>query len=74
MSLYSGSNNIHHNMPPIMSDGRNYSSWQPEAVTNSKIQQQEGIKSNWEYRKFLQNNASNIMKFNYFSIGSGSNI
>ena len=58
------SNNIHYNMPPLMSDGRNYASWQPEAVINSKIQKQEGIKTNWEYRKYLQNNAQNIMKFN----------
>jgi hypothetical protein len=26
-------------MPPIMSDGRNYSSWQPESVLNDKIKQ-----------------------------------
>lgn len=37
-----------------MSDGRNYASWQPEAVINSRIQQQENIQSNWQYRQFLQ--------------------
>jgi hypothetical protein len=35
---YSGSNNIHFNFPPIMADGRNYASWQPDAVINNRIQ------------------------------------
>jgi hypothetical protein len=61
---FSGSNNIHPNMPPMMNDGRNYSSWQPEAVINEQIQKEAGIKSNWEYRQYLQNNANNIMKYN----------
>jgi hypothetical protein len=50
------------------------SSWQPEAITNTKIQQQEGIRSNWEYRKYLQNNAQNIMKINYMeSVNASGN-
>ena len=28
-TCFSGSNNIHFDFPPIMSDGRNFSSWQP---------------------------------------------
>jgi hypothetical protein len=63
-SCYSGSNNIHFNFPPIMADGRNYASWQPEAVINSRIQQQENIQSNWQYRQFLQKNGLQIMKYN----------
>jgi hypothetical protein len=64
-TCYSASNNIHFNFPPIMTDGRNYASWQPEAVVNQRIQQQENINSNWQYRQFLMNNATNIMKMNY---------
>jgi hypothetical protein len=63
-TCYSGSNNIHFNFPPIMADGRNYASWQPEAVINSRIQQQENIQSNWQYRQFLQKNGLQIMKYN----------
>lgn len=63
-TCYSGSNNIHFNYPPIMADGRNFASWQPEAQVNESIQKQENIKSNWEYRQFLTNNASQIMKYN----------
>ena len=63
-TCYSGSNNIHFNFPPIMADGRNYASWQPEAVVNERIQKQENITSSWAYRQFLTNNALQIMKYN----------
>jgi hypothetical protein len=63
-TCYSGSNNIHFNFPPIMNDGRNYSSWQPEAIINERIRKAENIKSNWDYRRFLTNNATQIMKYN----------
>ena len=64
-TCYSGSNNIHFNFPPIMSDGRNYASWQPEAVINKRIQTQENIKTNWGYRQYMQNNGIKVMKYNY---------
>ena len=63
-TCYSGSNNIHFNQPPLMADGRNYASWQPEAVVNERIQRMEGIRSNWEYRQFLTHNARSIMDMN----------
>ena len=71
MSLYSnnnntnsGSNNIYYNMPPMMNDGRNYSTFIPESVINEELQQKSGLYSNWDYRRYLQNNANNIMKYN----------
>jgi len=68
-------NNVYNDMPAIMSDGRNFASWQPEAVINTNIQNQEGIHSNWEYRQYLQRNAQDIMKFNYLNSvnASGNN-
>jgi hypothetical protein len=63
-TCYSGSNNIHFDFPPIMADGRNYASWQPEAVINQRIQQKEQIHSNWSYRQFMTNNGLEIMKYN----------
>ena len=63
-TCYSGSNNIHFNFPSMMSDGRNYTSWQPEVVIDKKIEQEQNIKSNMQYRQYLQNNALNIMKNN----------
>ena len=38
-TCYSGSNNIHFGFPPLMTDGRNYASWQPEAVINKTLQE-----------------------------------
>ena len=63
-TCFSGSNNIHFNFPPIMQDGRTYSSYQPEAVVNQRIQEVNNINSNWKYRQFLTQNADQIMKFN----------
>lgn len=63
-TCYSGSNNIDFNFPPIMNDGRNYASWQPDALVNERIQRQEGIQSNWQYRQYLQKNGTQIMNFN----------
>jgi len=63
-TCYSGSNNIHFNFPTMMSDGRNYTSWEPEVVIDKKIEQEQNIKSNMQYRQYLQNNALNIMKNN----------
>jgi len=63
-TCYSGSNNIHFNFPPIMSDGRNYASWQPDAVINQRIQKQEGINNNWSYRQYLQKNGLKVMQYN----------
>lgn len=63
-TCYSGSNNIDFNFPPIMTDGRNYATWQPDAVVNKRIQTKEGIKSNWQYRQFLQQNGLQIMNYN----------
>ena len=63
-TCFSGSNNIHFNFPPIMADGRNFASWQPEAVVNQRIQKEEDIKTNWSYRQYLQHNAIEVMKYN----------
>lgn len=60
---YSGSNNIYPTFPPLMADGRELKTHlQPEAVINNGILKRENINSNWEYRKYLQNNAVKIMK------------
>ena len=63
-TCYSGSNNIHFDFPPIMADGRNYASWQPDAVVNQRIQEQEKIHSNWSYRQYLQKHGLQIMNYN----------
>jgi len=61
---YSGSNNIHFDFPPIMTDGRIYSSYQPQSVVNDNLREKEKIKTNWEYRQYLTHNADKIAQFN----------
>ena len=63
-TCYSGSNNIHFDFPPIMSDGRNYTSWQSGSVLSNKIKEKENITENWQYRKYMIDNADNIIKQN----------
>lgn len=63
-TCYSGSNNIHFDFPPIMADGRNYTSWQPGTKISEDIRTQAGIKSNWQYRKYMQDNADTVVKYN----------
>ncbi len=63
-TCYSGSNNIHFDFPPLMSDGRNFASWQPGAEINSAIRKENKITSNWQYRSYLVNNADEIIKLN----------
>ena len=66
-TCYAGSNNIHTDFPPLMNDGRNYASWQPEAVINEQIRQDANIKTNWQYRQYLSQNADAIIKHNQIS-------
>lgn len=66
-TCYSGSSNIHFDNPPIMSDGRIYSSWQPTAYVNNQIKEKAGITTNWEYRNYLQSHATELMKYNSLS-------
>lgn len=63
-NCYNASNNYDFNSPAKMSDGRLWSQWQPDAVVNERIQRKEGIRSNWQYRQFLQNNGQQIMNYN----------
>jgi len=60
------SNNQYDNFPPLMSDGRALvASWQPEAVANKQLINENGITSNWQYRRYLTQNATKLMKTNF---------
>ena len=61
-SLGYKTNNQYQVFPPKMSDGRAIiASYQPEAVLNNQILKESGIKTNWEYRNYLTQNAKAIM-------------
>lgn len=57
-------NNIHFEFPPIMEDGRNYATFVPACQLNNQIQSNAGIESNFAYRRYLINNAVELMKTN----------
>ena len=59
----SGCNNVDFSAPPMVSDGRFFTAYDSNEATEQKIKQTQGIQSNWEYREFLQRNASQIMKY-----------
>jgi len=59
-------NNKYPGFPPLMSDGRPITaSWQPEALINQDLLEQNNIKSNWQYRKYLTHNSKDIMEYNF---------
>jgi hypothetical protein len=65
-SLGYHANNQYDNFPPLMSDGRALvASWQPEAVANKQLIQENNITSNWQYRRYLTQNANSIMRTNF---------
>jgi hypothetical protein len=60
------SNNKYSNFPPIMNDGRSvHASWQPGAVVNEIIRKDNNIQSNWQYRRYLVENAEEIKSHNF---------
>ena len=57
--------NLYKDFPPFMNDGRVLvASWQQESVTNNNLLQSTGMKSNWEYRKYLTENAKTMIEKN----------
>ena len=57
-TCYSGSNNIHHKSPALMSDSRQFTNYDAACHNNNHIKKQYQINSNYAYRKFLINNCS----------------
>jgi hypothetical protein len=61
-------NNVYPEFPPLMSDGRALiATFQSESDTNAILVRDNGIKSNWQYRKYLAENAGNIIKQNFLA-------
>jgi hypothetical protein len=59
-------NNQYPKFPPMMADGRAVvSSWQPESAINDHLIKKNGIKSNWEYRRYLTDNGYKITEQNF---------
>jgi len=63
-TCYSGSNNIHHNSPPLMSDTRQFTNYDAACHNNNNIKKTYRINSNYAYRQFLINSGKQVMKAN----------
>ena len=56
-------NNKYPEFPPLMNDGRSVTTtWQSESVVNEDLKTRNNIKSNWEYRQYLTQNAKSVME------------
>ena len=64
MACYNGSNNQYNNYPPFMNDGRNFTDLRPEAMINENIREKQHITTNWNYRKYLQENSNKLIEAN----------
>lgn len=63
-TCYGASNNTYSELPPLMSDGRNFSNWNPGNVIDNQIKKKNNITNNNEYRKYLIKNGNNLVKLN----------
>lgn len=63
-TCYSGSNNIHHKSPPLMSDSRQFTNYDAACHNNNNIKKTYQINSNYAYRQFLINSGGEVMKAN----------
>ena len=63
-TCYKGFNNIHFNYPPMMNDTRNFSSYIPGVALDNKLKKEANIKTNSDYRKYLQTNGFSLIKNN----------
>ena len=74
MNSHNDDHHIYPNFPPLTTDNKNLASWQPGASVNQNIRNAQGITSNWEYRKYLTENADKIIEYNQLEACSQSTI
>ena len=63
-TCYNGSNPIHKNLPPLMSDGRLFTQLDPSCEENDKLKKSLQIQNNYDYRQYLIKNAESLMNKN----------
>tara|TARA_B100000795_G_scaffold24393_1_gene16320 strand:- start:95 stop:520 length:426 start_codon:yes stop_codon:yes gene_type:complete len=66
-TCYSGSNNIHKDFPALMSDGKQFTLYNPACDLNEKLKKKTGMKNNYEYRQFLISNGVSLINKNNIS-------
>lgn len=63
---YTGFNNLHQSFPPLMSDGRIYTSFKTKKEDKDNFLKNKNIKNNNEYREYLIKNSDTIIEYNQF--------
>ena len=64
MNCYKTSDNKHFGCPARMADGRNFTDYRPHCYVDNLIIAENGINNSFNYRNFLQQNASQLMEIN----------
>ena len=59
-----GSNNINMNFPPLMDDARLFSNYYSSVLNDEMLKRNKNIKTNSDYRNYLQINAEAIISNN----------
>jgi hypothetical protein len=55
--------NLYKDFPPFMKDGRVIvASWTQDSVINNNLLASTGLKTNWEFRKYLTQNSKSILE------------
>jgi len=75
-TMYPVHTNVQHKqVPPITNNNKPLSSsWQPESENNNDLLARTGIQTNWQYRKYLTDNAPDLMEYNYRESNNENNI
>ena len=66
---YNNPNNINLPYPGIIQDGRLFTSYSPSSIINDEIRKRNHIKTDQDYRSYLQKNATDIMNYNFKTMG-----
>jgi hypothetical protein len=75
-TCYKASDNKHFDCPAKMADGRHFTDYRPNCHLNNNLRTNNSVQNTFDYRRFLQSRADNLMDFNrayaYEQNGCGS--
>ena len=63
-TCYSGTNNTYTSAPPLMSDKRMFTYYDPNNTLNERVMTENNIQTNYEYRQYLTKHGDTIVRQN----------
>jgi hypothetical protein len=68
-------NNVNHNCPPLMADGRHVTDYRPSCSVHAVIMKQNGLQNSHQQRMFFQRNADQLhaLYIKHFAAKAGCN-